>query len=162
MKNLYNHYKNVLDWNTKCNVRDEAPDSIEWWRTIDLQTALLVEECQEAQNAATFCDKVELLDGVVDTFVILSKLMDMLEKAGYDVEGAIEAIQANNDKKIFSSYYEAVEAKEKLEEVTDQEHWIDTGIFNGLPFYTIKTMFGKVSKPVNFNVVDLKRFLPKG
>ena len=161
MKDLYNHYKNVLDWNTKCNVRDEAPDSIEWWRTIDLQTALLVEECQEAQNAATFCDKVELLDGVVDTFVILSKLMDMLEKAGYDVEGAIETIQANNDTKVYNSYYQAVEAKEKIEDKTDQEHWVDTGIFNGLPFYTVKKMTGKVAKAVDFVPVDLSEFVPK-
>ena len=161
MKDLYTHYKNVLDWNTKCNVRDESPDSIEWWRTIDLQTALLVEECQEAQNAATFCDKVELLDGVVDTFVILSKLMDMLEKAGYDVEGAIEAIQANNDTKVYSSYYQAVEAKEKIEDKTDQEHWVDTGIFNGLPFYTVKKMTGKVAKAVDFVPVDLSEFVPK-
>lgn len=161
MKDLYTHYKNVLDWNTKCNIRDEVPDSIEWWRTIDLQTALLVEECQEAQNAATFCDKVELLDGVVDTFVILSKLMDMLEKAGYDVEGAIETIQANNDTKVYSSYYQAVEAKEKIEDKTDQEHWVDTGIFNGLPFYTVKKMTGKVAKAVDFVPVDLSRFVPK-
>ena len=161
MKDLYTHYKNVLDWNTKCNVRDEAPDSIEWWRTIDLQTALLVEECQEAQNAATFCDKVELLDGVVDTFIILSKLMDMLEKAGYDVEGAIEAIQVNNDTKVYSSYYQAVEAKEKIEDKTDQEHWVDTGIFNGLPFYTVKKMTGKVANAVDFVPVDLSEYVPK-
>lgn len=160
MKNLYKHYKAILDWNQKCNVRDEIAFSTDWWRAITLQTNLLVEEAEEAKEAAIFGDKVELLDGVVDTFVILSKLMDMLEKAGYDVEGAIEAILANNDKKVYSSFYEAVEAKEKLEEKTDKEYWIDTGTFNGLPFYSVKRMDGKVAKAVDFVPVDLEDYVP--
>jgi hypothetical protein len=160
MKNLYNHYKAILDWNQKCNVRDEIAFSAEWWRSIELQTNLLVEESEEAKDSAIFGDKVELLDGVVDTFVILSKLMDMLEKAGYDVEGAIEAIQANNDKKVYSSFYEAVEAKEKLEERDDVEYLIDTGIFNGLPFYSVKKMTGKVAKAVDFVPVNLEDYVP--
>lgn len=161
MKNLYNHYKAILDWNQKCNVRDEIAFSAEWWRAITLQANLLVEESDEAKEAAVFGDKVELLDGVVDTFVILSKLMDMLEKAGYDVEGAIEAIQANNDKKVYSSFYEAVESKEKLEERDDVEYIIDTGIFNGLPFYSVKKMTGKVAKAVDFVPVNLEEYVPK-
>ena len=160
MKNLYKHYKAILDWNQKCNVRDEIAFSTDWWRAVTLQTNLLVEEAEEAKEAAIFGDKVELLDGVVDTFVILAKLMDMLEKAGYDVEGAVEAILANNDKKVYSSFYEAVEAKENLEEKTGEEHWIDTGTFNGLPFYSVKRMDGKVAKAVDFVPVDLEDYVP--
>lgn len=161
MKDLYNHYKAVLDWNTKCNVRDEIPFSAEWWRSIDLQTNLLVEEATEAKDASTFCDKTELLDGAVDSFVILSKLLDMLDKAGFDVQGAIETIQANNDEKVYNSYYEACEQKEKLENRDDVEYFVDTGIHNGMAFYTIKKMTGKVAKPINFIPVDLSKFIPE-
>lgn len=160
MNNLHHHYRNILTWNQKCNIRDHEFDTVDWWQSITLQSDLLLEEALEVQEAIKYGDKAELLKETVDTFVILSKLMDMLEKAGYDVEGAIEAIQANNDKKVYSSFYEAVEAKEKLEERNDVEYQIDTGIFNGLPFYSVKKMTGKVAKAVDFVSVDLEDYVP--
>lgn len=160
MKNLYQHYKAIIDWNEKCNVRDLEPMTADWWKSVELQTKLLVEEATEAAEAAQYDDVKELLDGTVDSFVILCKLMDMLEKAGFDVEGAIEAIQANNNKKVYNSFYEACEAKEKLEEKYDEEFWVDTGIHNGLAFYSVKKMTGKVAKAVDFIPVDLEEFLP--
>lgn len=134
--------------------------TFEWDKAVELQTNLLVEEATEAKDAVTYGDHKELVDGCVDTFVILSYLMAQLEDAGFDVEGAIEAVLQNNDKKIFNSYYEAVEAKEKLEQRDDVEYWIETSTENGLPFYTIRLPSGKIAKPVNFEKVNLEEFLP--
>lgn len=160
MKDLYKHYKNVINWNEKCNVRDFEYDTFEWTKSIELQADLIAEEALEIQEASKYSDKAELLKETVDCFVVLSKLMDMLDKAGFDVEGAIEAVQENNDKKVYGSFYEAVEAKEALESKTDEEFFIDTGIHNGLPYYSVKKMTGKVAKAIDFIPVDLSEYLP--
>jgi hypothetical protein len=160
VKEFVEMYKRVIDFNTKAGVKDHPFDTAEWWKAIDLQTKLLVEESTEAYDAAKHGDKVELLDGCVDNLVIAFKFADMLEKAGYDVIGAFEAVMDNNDSKVFNSYYEAVEEKEKLEEWDDQEYTIETAICNGLPFYSIRRFDGKIVKKIGFVPVSLEEFVP--
>ena len=126
-----------------------------------LSYALLLEETQETVDAIKYGDMTELLDGAVDVFVILSKLLDMLEKAGFDVEGGIQQIIDNNQNKIFNSFYEACEAKEKLEERDDKEYYIETSVLNNLSFYTVRRQDGKIAKPVGFVAVELDKFIPK-
>lgn len=161
MNNLQDYYNQIISWNTKAGVKDHTYGTLDWERAVELQSKLLVEESTETIDAMTHGDMVELLDGAVDTFVILSKLFDMLEKAGFDVEGGIQQIIDNNQKKIFNSYYEACEAKEKLEERDDVEYHVETATLNGLSFYTIRRPDGKISKPVGFLAVELKEFVPK-
>ena len=161
MKEFVEMYKRVIDFNTKAGVKDEPFDTPNWWKSIDLQTKLLVEESTEAYEAAQHGDKVELLDGCIDNLVIAFKFVDMLEKAGYDVIGAFEAVMDNNDSKVFNSYYEAVEEKEKLEERDDVEYSIETSICNGLPFYSIRRFDGKIVKKVGFVPVSLEEYVPK-
>lgn len=160
MKELSDIYKRVISWNKRAGVKDHEFGTFEWRKAVELQTELLAEEANEAAEAAEYDNDIELLDGVVDTFVILAKLIDMLEKAGFDFVGACEAVMANNDLKIYDSYYLAVENKEKLEEVTDEEHWVETSVENGIPFYTVRKMSGKIAKPVNFPKVGLEEFIP--
>jgi hypothetical protein len=161
MKELAELYNRVISWNKRAGVKDHTYDTLDYWKAVELQTDLLVEEAEEAQSAAKYGDKIELIDGVADTFVILAKLIDMLEKGGFDVAGAIDAVMSNNDLKIFNSYYLAVEAKEELEAVNDEEYWIETSVENGIPFYTVRKMTGKIAKPVNFPKVSLEKFIPQ-
>lgn len=161
MKQFAELYKRVIAFNDKAGVKDEPFDTPNWWKAVELQTKLLVEESTEAYEASKVGDKQELLDGCIDNLVIAFKFAQMLEAAGYDVIGAFEAVCNNNDSKVFSSYYEAVEAKEKLEERDDQEYSIETAICNGMPFYSVRNYYGKISKPVNFKGVDLKPFIPR-
>lgn len=84
----------------------------------------------------------------------------MLQAAGCDVIGAFEAVCSNNDFKVFSSYYEAVEAKEQLEERDDQEYSIETAICNGMPYYSVRRFDGKIMKRVGFVPVELGEFVP--
>jgi hypothetical protein len=160
VKDLVKFYKAINDWNTKAGVKDCVYDTQEWWQAVALQAKLLVEEASETVEASDYGDPVELIDGVVDTFVVMSKFMDILDKAGFDVSGAMQAIIDNNEKKVFDSYYQAVEEKEKLEERDDTEYTIETSILNGLPFYSVKRFDGKVAKPVNHPKVDLSEFIP--
>lgn len=161
MNNLQDYYNQIVDWNKKAGVKDHEFGTIDWDSAVTLQTALLLEETQETVDAIKYGDMTELLDGAVDVFVILSKLLDMLEKAGFNVEGGIQQIINNNQSKIFNSFYEACEAKEKLEERDDKEYYIETSILNNLSFYTVRRQDGKIAKPVGFVAVELDKFIPK-
>lgn len=161
MNNLQDYYNQIIDWNKKAGVKDHEFGTIDWDSAVTLQTALLLEEAQETVDAIKYGDMTELLDGAVDVFVILSKLLDMLEKAGFDVEGGIQQIIDNNQNKIFNSFYEACEAKEKLEERDDKEYYIETSVLNNLSFYTVRRQDGKIAKPVGFVAVELDKFIPK-
>lgn len=160
MKEFAELYKRVIAFNTKAGVKDEEPFTMEWWKAIDLQTKLSVEEAEEAYDAAQREDVTEVLDGCIDSLVINFKLAQMLQAAGCDVIGAFEAVCNNNDSKVFSSYYEAVEAKEQLEERDDQEYSIETAICNGMPFYSVRRFDGKIMKRVGFVPVSLDGFVP--
>ena len=160
MKEFAELYKRVIAFNTKAGVKDEEPFTMEWWKAIDLQTKLSVEEAEEAYDAAQREDVTEVLDGCIDSLVINFKLAQMLQAAGCDVIGAFEAVCNNNDSKVFSSYYEAVEAKEQLEERDDQEYSIETAICNGMPYYSVRRFDGKIMKRVGFVPVSLDEFVP--
>ena len=161
MNNLQDYYNQIVNWNKKAGVKDHEFGTIDWDSAVTLQTALLLEETQETVDAIKYGNMTELLDGAVDVFVILSKLLDMLEKAGFDVEGGIQQIIDNNQNKIFNSFYEACEAKEKLEERDDKEYYIETSVLNNLSFYTVRRQDGKIAKPVGFVAVELDKFIPK-
>lgn len=161
MKDLQGYYNQIIDWNKKAGVKDHEFSTLDWERAVELQSKLLVEESTETVDAMAVGNMKELLDGAVDTFVILSKLFDMLEKAGFDVEAGIQQIIDNNQNKIFNSFYEACEAKEKLEERDDKEYYIETSVLNNLSFYTVRRDDGKIAKPVGFVAVELDKFIPK-
>lgn len=160
MKEFVKFYEDVVAWNAKAGVKDHEFGTLDWERAVELQCKLLVEESKEALEAIQHGDFVELLDGAIDNLVIAFKLIDMLDKAGFDVVGGFQQVINNNEKKIFNSFYEACEAKEKLEERDDVEYYIETSVHNGLPYYTIRRPDGKISKPIDFKPVELKEFIP--
>ena len=161
MKDLPNLYKRIIEWNQRAGMKDSPAFTFDWWSSIELQTKLLVEESKEAYDGAYYQDATELIDGAIDNLVIAFKLVDMLDKAGFDIVGAFEAIFDNNDMKIFKSYYEAVEAKEKLEQRDDVEYTVQTAVENGLPYYTIRRLDMKIVKPIDFVAVDLSKYVPE-
>lgn len=161
MNNLQDYYNQIVAWNKKAGVKDHVFGTLDWENAVLLQSKLLVEEANETVAAIRYGNLIELLDGAVDTFVILSKLFDMLEKAGFDVESSIQQIIHNNQKKIFNSYYEACDAKEKLEERDDKEYTIETATLNNVCYYTVRRFDGKIAKPIDFVAVELDEFVPK-
>lgn len=160
MKEFAQLYKRVIAFNDKAGVKDEPFDTPNWWASVELQTKLLVEESTEAYEASKLGDKQELLDGCIDNLVIAFKFAQILESAGYDVVGAFEAVCSNNDSKVFDSYYQAVEEKEKLELRDDVEYTVETAMYDGLPWYSIRRADGKICKKVGFVPVSLSEFLP--
>lgn len=162
MQALIEGYQRVIEWNKKANSGECAKAfTPAWWTQVQLQSTLIEEEGIETAEAAALKEEVNILKESLDVAIVLFKQLDILSKAGYDVAGALEAVCSNNDGKIFDSYYKAVDEMEKLElQHTNMQYKIDTSMYDGLPWYTIKNMAGKVVKTVGFKSVDLTAFLP--
>ena len=160
MKEFAKFYEDVVSWNARAGVKDHEFRTLDWDRAVELQCKLLVEESKEAYDAIQHGDYVELLDGAIDNLVIAFKLVDMLDKAGFDIVGAFQQVIDNNEKKVFNSFYEACEAKEKLEERDDVEFYVETAVHNGMPYYTVRQMSGKIAKSVDFIPVELSDYVP--
>jgi len=161
LKSLVEFYNNVKEFNQKVGNKFQEFDTLDWWRAMENQSNLMVEESNEGLEAAKINDSVESLDAVCDEFFVWAWKAAMLEKAGFDVQGALQAVCDNNATKHYDSYYLAVETKEMLEKKFEDEVFIETSVVNGVPFYSVKNSKGKTLKPVNFKSVELKEFVPK-
>lgn len=160
MKNLFDLYQQAVDFNHKAGNKLHEYDTLDFWRALENQSKLMVEESKEGLEASQYNDNLESIDALADEFFVWAWKARILEQSGFDVEGAIQAVIDNNSKKVFNSFYESVEAKEKLEEIYDEEFFIETSVYNGVPFYTIRDQNNKIRKPVDFVPVDLNEFLP--
>lgn len=162
MKNLQDLIQQTLDWNVKVGNKTHPAYTMEFEKAFELQSKLVLEEAQETYDSALVADYLEMLDGACDALFTLAQNIQLLESAGFDFEGAYQAVIDSNMKKVFNSFYEACSAKEKLEERDDVEYFVETNVHNGLPFYVILRQDGKVMKPVDFEKVSLEKFLPQG
>jgi len=161
VKDLPKLYKNIVDWNKKAGSRYEPFDTVEWWSKMELQSNLLKEESSEVGEAVEYCDAENLLAEACDVFVIWSYLANQLEKAGYDVQGAIEEIGRVNNTKIFNTYSEASDTLTWYESKGEEGYYIEESYLNNLPYYTVRNKNGKVVKPKDFVKVVLKGYVPK-
>lgn len=161
MKNLQQLVQQTIDWNTKVGNKTYPAFTMEFEKAAERQAELVLEEAQETFDNSTISNYKEMLDGACDVLFTLSYYIHLLEEAGFDFEGAYQAIIDNNSTKVFSSFYEACECKEKLEARDDVEYFVDTNMHNGIPFYVIRNQVGKVCKPVDFVPVGLDKFIPK-
>jgi len=160
MKQLQDFYEQTISWNKKCGNKSHPSYTMEFEKAVRLQSKLILEEAQETFDAADVNDYTEILDGCCDVLFTLAQLIELLEQGGFDVEGAYQAVINNNNNKVFNSFYEACEVKEKLELRDDTEYFIETNVVDGLAYYVVVRNDGKVMKPVGFIPVDLSDFVP--
>lgn len=159
----------VLAWNNI--VGDFAPTTNE---DILLQTDLCVEEAKETRegiwdrdcNGNTKTpefDWAEVLDGAVDQFVVLCKLLDQLEDKGIDVNKAFTKVLENNSSKFIPN------TKESEGIVTNTvEMYEDRGVnvifrysTEGDCFTVKNAATGKLLKPYGFVPVNLSDCVPE-
>lgn len=103
---------------------------------LDTSIALIREETEEIATAINNRDMPEVVDGIVDSFIVISNLVNRLGIQG-EVMGALEAILDNNDSKVWNDKGENIAV---LKETTD----VKTG----------KTVF-KIGKPEGYQAVRL-------
>lgn len=160
MSELVNLKERIIGWNIKAGNKPPKELDMNGWLRLNNQSRLLVEEAKEALDGTENCDPKELLDGICDTFVIWSYLVEQAESLGFDVEGALEAICDNNDTKILDNYEDACNNL-GIQLALDEWSVIDETSYNGAEFFTVKNGKGKIMKPKGFKAVDLSKFLPK-
>ena len=114
-------------------------------------TELLQEELDETKGGVDLENDEEILDGAVDVLVVTLGLVQKLERLGFDVSGAMEAVAQNNLSKYPSNEEDAVKSLEPGWSCTQDQM---------TSLWVIKDHVGKIRKPWNFKSVDLKQFTP--
>lgn len=92
--------KRVATWNSIAGMDTEDNKALE--EQIKLYVELCAEEADEGWGAVHSegnANYIEVLDSAVDQFVVLSRLLHLLQKRGFNVEKAFEKVLDNNDSK---------------------------------------------------------------
>lgn len=123
------------------------------------QIKLINEEVLELNEAFKQNDVVEVLDAVLDTYVVLTGLFQQLHAAGV-LPGTSARKVADNNLSKFPKELMVAQATVKAYE----EKGVKTEIqFNPMKnVYVIKDMNSKVKKPITFQDVDLTDCVPAG
>ena len=157
---------------------NETSDNKKLEEQIELYVNLCYEEAKEGYDALEFegdsytsgrekTNYNEILDSAVDQFVVLSRLINLLDKRGFDIQKGFNRILDNNDSKYIYGYEPAcsktpddvlatlnnygkkgVEARAEYNEVYNK--WV---IKNDLT--------NKILKPIHFQAVDLSDLVPE-
>lgn len=114
-----------------------------------LQIELIKEELQETLEAFKAKDDVEVLDGLADTFYVLSGLVNLF---GLDdkMEEAIDRVHKSNMSKFPKSYEEAIRTVDKYKNNNVSCHMVNRGESK-----VVVRDDGKILKSVNYKPVYL-------
>jgi hypothetical protein len=147
-KSIGQAFASVLKFNSIASQLDK-PDN----NSIALQLDLIQEEYLETVEAFDNNDKVEILDGTLDMFVVVCGLMQKLEAQGYNVEEALKRVCENNVSK-FPSY------EGNKTNIWPPEYQV---LFNEKhKVIVLKNKAGKTVKPPGFKPVDISDCVPGG
>lgn len=123
------------------------------------QEKLIAEEAKELKDAIDENNPVEVLDAVVDLYVVLDGMATKLEALGFDLSTALKQTIENNMSK-FPSEQKIVE---DTIDAFDKQGIKTTGELNTkFNRWVIKDQNGKVRKPVGFVSNDLSNCVPEG
>lgn len=127
-------------------------------KDIDNQTKLIEEETKELREAVNSNDPVEVLDAVVDLYVVLDGLTSKLVALGFDVSTALKQTIENNLSK-FPTTENTVKATVDAYAADDIQTTVS---FNeSHQRFAIKDQNGKIRKPVGFVSNDLSNCVPE-
>jgi len=157
------HYKDIVEWNKMAGNTFHHHDSLDFWRAVENQTKLVLEETKETLAACEHGDPVELLDGICDILVTYSFLAELVYQAGFETDLAMRLVNQNNATKIFTTYTKAKETLEALEAKGEIEGLhIEEAVVKGVPYFTVRDGNRKIRKPIDFVSVGLTEALPRG
>lgn len=146
--NIQDRYNEVMTFNEIAgNLNNVTVEKLE------AQMKVFIEESKETAEAFENKDSVELLDGICDSFVTLAGLIQMAEKLGFNVSGALYRVNNNNLEKFPDniSASDMITYADNGWEITPN---IDQGVF------VLKDANGKIRKPVGFKPVQIADLAP--
>lgn len=124
---------------------------------IQRQISLISEELKETIEGFESNSAVEVLDGTIDILVVTLGLLQKLQYAGVDIEGALSAVAENNlskfteDPDVASLTVASYQRKGEAVYVTDF----------GAKKVIKRLSDDKVMKPIDFKSVELDKFIPE-
>lgn len=121
------------------------------------QYNLIYEEVAELCEGLRCNDPVEVLDAVVDIYVVLDGLKQKLENLGFDIPEASYRVAGNNLTKFPISKENAEETKQMY---LDKEINVIVEYNQVFERWVVKDQQGKVRKPVGFKSVELDDLVP--
>lgn len=122
------------------------------------QYKLIEEEVCEIKAGIENNDIVEILDGVVDTLFVCLGMLQQLEDAGCDVQGAIKQVCTDNTSKFPSDEETAVKTVMYYNNQNVNAKWEYNEKYQR---YVIKDENQKIRKPYNFIPTDLTQYVPE-
>jgi phosphoribosyl-ATP pyrophosphohydrolase len=142
----------IKQWNERCgNVPCSESDTLyDVVSKVTPQAKVILEEVKELVAALEDKDEQEIKDGVVDVLFTSLRLVSLL-KDKYDVFGMLSAVCDNNDLKYTTNQDDFVLNDNWYVEGTSA---LSTTI-EGVTYYYLKNLNGKVVKPKNFPKVEL-------
>jgi hypothetical protein len=162
VQDIAKHYKDVVEFNLKSGNSFHHHDSLDFWRAVENQTKLVLEETKETLAAIEEGNAVELADGLADIFVTYAWLAELVYQAGFETDLAMRLVNQNNATKIFTTYTKAKETLEALEAKGEIEGLhIEEAVVKGVPYFTVRDGNRKIRKPIDFVSVDLTEALPR-
>ncbi len=123
--------------------------------SIALQLDLVQEEYIETVEAFDAEDPVELLDGAIDMFVVVSGLLQKLDAVGYDVATAMKRVTDNNLSKYPSADNPTIPVPVEWNSEWSLTHNTEYGVL------VWRDGNGKIRKPHGFQSVEIVDCAPK-
>lgn len=160
-------------WNTIAG--NETSDEKQLEEQIHLYMNLCYEESKEGFDAYRLhpdgwvldVNYNEVLDSAVDQFVVLSRLINLLAKRGFDIQKGFDRILDNNDSKYIDGYEgfggdvpdDVFATLHKYEKDGIKARAEYNNVFNK---WVIKNdLTNKILKPIHFQAVDLGDLVPE-
>lgn len=126
--------------------------------SIALQLDLIQEEYLETVEAFDGKNNVELLDGAIDMFVVVSGLLQKLEASGYNVAEAMKRVTDNNLSK-FPAWQDmkGIPLPSDFSGANGWTHYLNEEYL----VWVIRDGNGKIRKPEGFQSVELHGLTPQ-
>lgn len=137
----------------------EGVDS--FWKQVELQAKLILEEAKEQYEAAKNRDIVEVLDGFLDVKYLQEYMDTLLKEVGIQTVDGFLAVCDNNDQKFTTSADLAERSKDHQVNVNGVASSVHIAKYDGEVYYVVKRdEDGKVLKLLHHEAPDLAQYIP--
>ena len=150
----------VKRFNFVANNAPSQGDMWEVWKQLKAQAALIKEEGLEVFEATEAEDMENLIKEVMDVKYVLTYMEELLKAFGVKTTEAFDRVCNNNDQKLTQSYIYADESREFLEQ-SGVDCYVETTVYGGETWYTVRDKNGKVRKLKYYQPCDLSDLVPE-
>lgn len=162
MKEILKGYTAVVEMNQRFGKGLALdPSQHEFWEAAKKQARLILEEAKELLEAVEVGDLENIMKETSDVNVTNFGMVDLLDKAGFDIGKALLKVCDNNMSKATDNYSLAMDTMQYYED-RGLDVYLENVVVGNTIWYSVKTVEGdKFLKPLNYVKTDLKECLPK-